>query len=275
MAKKAQKAAIQQPYIKSDEIRLDTSQAPWMDIAKAEMGKKVRELAANDSFINEMRKELTRSEKLSQEIAALDEKIGSLGKSSQLLGTQSDPYDPSRYKSLFNPGTLPNPAHGALGKMEADRLKEKNPEIVKYFADVKTDPVRDKKGRSWELAPTYEAKGKGEITAWCAAFVNWCLGEAGAPRLGYATADSWLKFGTPVAHPVYGCIVVIKPSKDTGSTTGHVAFYVEHQGTKVMMLGGNQNDRVWIDGYEESRLLGYRWPTKIDHYLLAGNGVVT
>src|SRR4051794_27827551 len=48
-------ASAGQPPIKSDGIRLDTSRAPWMDVAKRELGKHVKELAANDSFITELR----------------------------------------------------------------------------------------------------------------------------------------------------------------------------------------------------------------------------
>jgi hypothetical protein len=67
-------------------------------------------------------------------------------------------------------------------------------------------------------------------------------------------------------------VTIIKPSTSTGSTTGHVAFFVEPRGSKVALLGGNQSDRVWVDA--ESRVLGYRWPTGINHYLLVGTGVL-
>jgi hypothetical protein len=61
--------------------------------------------------------------------------------------------------------------------------------------------------------------------------------------MGYATAASWLRFGTPLPAPAYGCITVVKPSSDTGSTTGHVAFFVEKKGDALVLLGGNQYDR--------------------------------
>ena len=159
--------------------------------------------------------------------------------------------------------------------MEASRLRGRNPEVNKYFDGVKTDPAYDKKGRSFKIAPTYESGGYGKITAWCAAFVNWCLSQAGAPLLGYATAKSWLEFGTPVARPVYGCLTVIKPSSSTGSTTGHVAFFVEYRGNNVVLLGGNQGDAVSEVPFKESTVLGYRWPTNFNHYLLAATGVLT
>jgi uncharacterized protein (TIGR02594 family) len=253
------------PWIKSDEIHLDTAQTPWMDSAKAELGKKVNELAANDSFITEMRQALAFDAKMQ----TLERQNADLGKGSLLLGGESRS-DPTRFRLSKQ---LTNPATKVLGEMEANRLKERNPEIVKYFHGLKTDPAYGK-GKSYDTAPTYESGGHGRITAWCAAFVNWCLIQAGVPHLGYATARSWLDFGTPVAHPVYGCVTIIKPSTSTGSTTGHVAFFVEPRGSKVALLGGNQSDRVWVDAYSESRVLGYRWPTRINHYLLAGTGVL-
>lgn len=256
------------PWIKSDEIFVDTSNAPWMTFAKAELGKKVHELAADDAFISSMRTALT----VDARMRAIEQQIANLGEDSLLLGSKAVPWNAGRYK-LFSKA-LPNPAHQTVGKMEAGRLKERNPEINKYFQGVKTDPAYNKKGRSFDIAPTYESAGYGRITAWCAAFVNWSLSQAGVPHLGYATAKSWLDFGTPVAHPVYGCLTVIKPSSSTGSTTGHVAFFVERRGNNVMLLGGNQGDAVSETPFKESKVLGYRWPTKINHYLLATTGVL-
>jgi uncharacterized protein (TIGR02594 family) len=274
MARKPQVSSTQ-PYIKSDEIQLDTFKAPWMDFAYEELGKKVHEIAADDAFIGELRQQLS----LRKALAEAEQQTLTLGTNSQLQGTAGGAFEPARY-TLFGRGkapTLGDPTQRLVGAMEAARLKESNPEIHKYFAGIKTDPAGDPKGRgrSWDVASTYENAGKGEVTPWCAAFVNWCLGQAGAPRLGYATARSWLEFGTPVAAPVYGCITVIKPSGETRSTTGHVAFFVEHVGDKVKLLGGNQvrGTRVSETLFAAGSVIGYRWPTKIDHYLLAGTGV--
>jgi uncharacterized protein (TIGR02594 family) len=250
-------------WIKSDEILVDTTKTPWMDIANAELGKKVHELSANDAFIDSLRTALA----VDALMRSTEQQVANLGADSPLLGQRSVVRDPERFRLLSR--ELPNAAQAALGKMEAVRLEERNPEINKYFQGVKTDPAYDKKGRSFDIAPTYESGGHGQITAWCAAFVNWCLNQAGIPHLGYATARSWLDFGTPVASPVYGCITVIRPSRATGSTTGHVAFFVGHQGSKIKLLGGNQGDQVSEALFAESTVLGYRWPTKINHYLLA------
>jgi len=247
------KSESPRPWIKSDEIFVDTSKAPWMEYANAELGKKVHELGADDAFITALRVSLAVHRSLTV----------------QLLDKPPD-------NPRFNLGVtkLRNPADQFVGKLEAAKLQERNPEINKYFKGVKTDPSYSKKGRSDDVSPTYESDGYGGITPWCAAFVNWCLTQAGVPHLGYATAKSWLEFGTPVAAPVYGCITVIKPSASTGSTTGHVAFYVKSKGNNVVLLGGNQGDWVSEVPFRQDRVLGYRWPTKINHYLLAGTGVV-
>jgi len=252
-----------QVWMKSDEIALDTSNTPWMDVANAELGKKVHELAADDKFVNEMRLALNRASEL-EKAASMDFVLAESPTDSRALG---------HYKLLSQ--KLPNSVQQALGKMEAKRLEERNPEIVKYLKEVKTDPAYDKKGVSYDIAPTFESGGYGKITAWCAAFVNWCLIQADAPHLGYATAKSWLDFGTPVSHGIYGCLAIVKPSTSTGSTTGHVAFFVNTEGNKVRLLGGNQSGKVSSTRFPESWVLGYRWPTKINNYLLATGGVLT
>ena len=261
--------AARTPWIKSDEIRFDTSRAPWMDIARAELNKKVRERPANDPLLDAMRTSLA--------VATLERRLAEQKEamSSRLLKTTTSLRVPDTLR-LLKP-ELRDPGRAALGSMTARRLKETNPEIDKYFTGLKTDPSLNAKGRSFQIDSTYAADDSAEVTAWCAAFVNWCLRTSGAPHLGYATAKSWLDFGTPVAHPVFGCITIIKPSSATRSTTGHVAFFVEPQGKKVKLLGGNQDHgtRVSESLFDASTVLGYRWPTRINYYLLAETGVVT
>ena len=162
-------------------------------------------------------------------------------------------------------------AHARLGKP----LAEKNPEIGKYFASVRTDPVYDD-GMSRKVETAILNKhGDWQVTAWCAAFVNWCLQQAGTPSLGYATARSWLQFGTPIPMPEYGCIVVIKPAGSTGSTTGHVAFYEARRGEWLTLIGGNQSvpgtnssDRVNRMQANMDSVLGFRWPTAFNYWFL-------
>jgi uncharacterized protein (TIGR02594 family) len=225
-------------YMKTDSIRFDTSKAPWMKFAQEELQKNVREHADYDSFAKLL-------------YLSLAQQKGS-GRRSYLL------------EDIVRP---------ELGKS----LTQKNPDVVKYFDGVKTDPARDPrgKGRSWDIAPTNEVHpGDWRVTAWCAAFVNWCLKRAGASHLGYATAEAWLRFGTPLPTPVYGCVAIIPPSSSTGSTTGHVAFYTEMKGEKILLLGGNQGDAVTVMEQQANRVLGYRWPTEFNYFLLDRNSAI-
>lgn len=220
-------------YMKTDAIQFDTSKAPWMAIAREELGKEIRERADDGSFSRLL-------------YLSLVQKRATGGRSASLL----EPI-----------------ARQGMGA----ELGRRNAEITKYFDTLKTDPARDpaRKGRSWPVAPVNEGTpGDWQVTAWCAAFVNWCLTQAGAPNLGYATADAWLRFGTPLPTPVYGCITVIPPAKNTGSTTGHVAFYTATKGEYVILLGGNQGDKISEMPAQANRVLGYRWPSEFNYFLL-------
>ncbi len=104
-----------------------------------------------------------------------------------------------------------------------------NPVIVNFFQVTGTEP-------------------KGDLTPWCAAFVNWCIHRAGN---GYATnsasSGSFRSFGTATSSPRIGDIVVFRRTKptDVHDMRGHVGFFVADYGDKVEVLGGNQ-----IDGHD-------------------------
>lgn len=94
-------------------------------------------------------------------------------------------------------------------------------------------------------------------TAWCSAFVNWCVENAGIKGSGSAWARSWLKWGQRIDTPRRGCIVVFS----RGESHGHVGFCVGESDTMIQVLGGNQEfEAVNVRSYEKSRLLGYRVP---------------
>lgn len=95
-------------------------------------------------------------------------------------------------------------------------------------------------------------------TPWCSSFVNWCMMKANLPRTDSAMARSWLRWGVDLDEPRRGCVVVF--SRPPSPTSGHVAFYINLDGGRVYVLGGNQSNQVNITGYPFSRVLGYRWP---------------
>lgn len=98
------------------------------------------------------------------------------------------------------------------------------------------------------------ARGRDE-TPWCSAFVNWCVEQSDYAGTNRAWARSWLKWGTGIAVPTPGCIVVLK----RGFGGGHVGFYRSlATPTRINILGGNQRNRICVQSYPVSRVLGYR-----------------
>jgi uncharacterized protein (TIGR02594 family) len=226
-----------------------------MDKALAERGKEVKELRDNKSFEQLWYLALAQAHDEWSTLTKREEqpKYSLLGKNDR--------------KELDLMGVALREADAARGRA----LARENPEIATYFENVKTDPRFDNKGRSFDISCVNSSGHEGwKITAWCAAFVNWCLREAGVPHLGYSTAISWLEFGTPLPAPVYGCITIVPPSTDTGSSTGHVAFYEKTEGKSVILIGGNQSDQVKRSPFK--KVLGYRWPTAFNYYLTPEKG---
>ena len=131
---------------------------------------------------------------------------------------------------------------------ELDGLKEvpgkkHNPEVVKFFAEVGHDWVKD------------------DETAWCAAFVGAMLNRAGLEGTGKLNARSYLEWGEPIegglAAAKPGDLVVFwRGSRD--GWQGHVGFYESHNGTHVMVFGGNQGNAVNAKAYNQKQLLGVR-----------------
>ncbi len=103
-------------------------------------------------------------------------------------------------------------------------------------------------------------------TAWCSAFVNWCVERSGFEGTDSAWARSWLRWGRDAgADPPIGAIVVMQRPPDPDS--GHVGFLVEKPnpaaapGDRVVgVLGGNQSNAVCVSSYRALRVLGYRLP---------------
>ncbi|MGJ4893813.1 CHAP domain-containing protein [Bradyrhizobium oligotrophicum] len=129
-----------------------------------------------------------------------------------------------------------------------------NPLIFQFFTSTQTKP-------------------EGDVTAWCAAFVNWCLlrAHATSPDEIGQTPDFFFKKGRPfppenlsqystnnassgsfrcwdaVASPNRGNVVVFKDAGTESLTpkcrgSGHVAFFVKVPADGlVQVLGGNQS----------------------------------
>lgn len=116
-----------------------------------------------------------------------------------------------------------------------------NPIIVRWWQAIRSS-IRD------------------DLTPWCAGFVGGVLEEAGIVSSRSAAARSYLKWGTALSKPAYGCVVVFWRGSPSG-WSGHVGFVVgKDQRGNLMVLGGNQGDMVSIKPFGAERVLGYRWP---------------
>jgi len=115
-----------------------------------------------------------------------------------------------------------------------------NPRIVEYHKET-----------------SLKAKYHKDSVAWCSAFVCWCHERVGVPSTRSAAARSWLEIGRKIKKPKEGDVVVFWRSSPK-SWKGHVAFFVREDGDYIICLGGNQSNKVGINKYKKSRVLGYR-----------------
>jgi uncharacterized protein (TIGR02594 family) len=124
--------------------------------------------------------------------------------------------------------------------------KEHNPEIIKMFAELGYDQIKD------------------DETAWCSALLNYFCMKLGYERSGKLTARSWLNVGEVIEEPEMGDIVIFWRN-NPNSWEGHVAVYIsKDKDLKIVYsLGGNQGNMLSIKPYHESRVLGYRRLKKI------------
>lgn len=195
------------------------------------------------------------------------------------------------YKLLTDPGVPAwlKAAYGEFGVKEVSG-RQSNHRIIEYlntcpalttaYEKTKNVPVLDRKTGK----PRLDAKGKpktrnvwdtdsrklSEIdeTAWCSAFVNWCLKRAGLPGMDSSTvglAESWLDYGTEISSPRYGAVTVIYNGsmKKTSLTSSgnHVGFLIDGGlGNSVTLLGGNQSNQVKISKFTGWEIKGFIWP---------------
>ena len=96
-------------------------------------------------------------------------------------------------------------------------------------------------------------------TPWCGTFVAHCLRQVGRPvPQHWYRARAYESYGTRLDKPAYGCIAVF--SRQGG---GHVGFVVgqDKQGN-LLVLGGNQGNKVSIAKFSRSRVTAYVWADK-------------
>jgi uncharacterized protein (TIGR02594 family) len=98
-------------------------------------------------------------------------------------------------------------------------------------------------------------------TPWCGAFAAHCMKASGnataaasIPK-GAAAAASWRSWGIGLPWPSTripeGAVVVLSPN--------HVGFFLGFEGDRVLLLGGNQSDRVDKTPFPQSQIVAVRW----------------
>lgn len=113
--------------------------------------------------------------------------------------------------------------------------------------------------RVLEYHKATKLKAKDDETSWCASFMIYCFKKAGVkiPKKVNASARSLLHFGKPTTDPKVGDIAVFwRGSYD--SWMGHGGFFAGREGKYIIVLGGNQGNKVCYKHIPESKLLGFR-----------------
>jgi len=110
-----------------------------------------------------------------------------------------------------------------------------NPLIVTFFQATQTVP-------------------EGDVTSWCAAFVNWCFQRVQkTSATNSASSGSFRSFGSQTRKPKVGDLVVFQkshPKTHLEEHQGHVGFFVADRANELEVLGGNQ-----IVGHEKSHMI--------------------
>lgn len=149
------------------------------------------------------------------------------------------PFEVALYFEKLGSGLF-NDQYGDDAWLYAQEWPERaNPVIVSFF-DATSLPVIS-----------------GDQTAWCAAFVSWCITRSGSKEGAHSAASaSYRKWGTATDDPKPGDLVVFQHKRKPGQ--GHVAFFVSRVGGGFMLLGGNQMPlRAQLpDGTYEARNTG-------------------
>lgn len=96
-------------------------------------------------------------------------------------------------------------------------------------------------------------------TPWCGTYVAAVFRETNiALPTHWYRAKGWLEWGIKLNQPALGCVVVFER---TGG--GHVGFVVgtNAQG-QLLVLGGNQGNKVSVAAFDPGRSIGFRWPVE-------------
>lgn len=134
--------------------------------------------------------------------------------------------------------------------------------IARGYLNEREIPGPKHNPKIMELWNLIGAPYRDDETAWCGAFVGGVLKQAGLKcPTNAASSRSFLSLPVKLGLPAYGSIVVFWRGEPDG-WQGHVGFVVGRDAkSNLMVLGGNQSNKVSIQAFDTDRVLGYRWPS--------------
>jgi uncharacterized protein (TIGR02594 family) len=109
------------------------------------------------------------------------------------------------------------------------------------------------------IAEYLSTVGASKGDAWCSAFLEWVMRQAGHKGPGKPTARAWRHWFEPLKQPSLGCLVVLWRNSPL-SWQGHVGLWVGETASHFRLLGGNQDNQVCTKLYPKSQLLSLRMP---------------
>ncbi len=134
------------------------------------------------------------------------------------------------------------------------------PEWLQYarkFLDLREIPGSEDNPVIVDWLIKLRAWWRDDDTPWCGVYVAHCFAAFGlAIPVHWYRAKGWLDWGRIVDFPAVGSVVVFERKGG-----GHVGFVVGRDADgHLMVLGGNQGNKVSIAPFDLERVLGYRWP---------------
>lgn len=93
---------------------------------------------------------------------------------------------------------------------------------------------------------------------WCSSALNMAADVAGVDGTGSALARSWLTWGAAIdlENAKIGDVVVF--SRGSDPSAGHVGLFAGIKGNQILVLGGNQGNKIQISAFPASRLIAVR-----------------
>jgi uncharacterized protein (TIGR02594 family) len=135
-------------------------------------------------------------------------------------------------------------------------------EVAKKEIGIEEIPGPEHNSRILDYHATTTLKATEDEVPWCSSFLNWVMYHAGYLGTRSAAARSWLEWGYAIKEPCEGAIAILR--RGNSPTQGHVGIYMgagRHGYFKL--LAGNQGDRVSIEEFRLSDVLGWRYPKAV------------